>query len=97
MARNEFKAGAAKVNITPVLGVRINGDFITHYANYIHDDLFVRALVLENAGERMAFVVLDTCIIPEYLANEFKSLISVNTGIPFPNIQIGRASCRKRV
>lgn len=88
MARNEFKAGAAKVNITPVLGVRINGDFITHYANYIHDDLFVRALVLENAGERMAFVVLDTCIIPEYLANEFKSLISVNTGIPFPNILV---------
>lgn len=88
MANNVFKAGAAKVNITPGLGTRINGDFITHFAHYIHDELYVRSLVLESGDEKIAFVVLDTCIIPEFLATEFKEQISAETGIPFANILI---------
>lgn len=83
-----LRAGAAKINITPPLGTRINGDFITHFANYIHDDLFARALVLETEDQVIAFVVVDTCIIPQSFADETRKEISAATGIPAGNILI---------
>ena len=39
-----FKAGAARLDITPSLGTLINGDFLPHRATYIHDNLFVKAI-----------------------------------------------------
>ncbi len=83
-----LQAGAAKVNITPPLGTRINGDFITHFANYIHDDLFARALVLKTEDQVIAFVIVDTCIIPQSFADETRKLISTATGIPAGSILI---------
>ena len=81
-------AGAAKINITPPLGTRINGDFITHFANYIHDDLYARTLVLKTDGQTIAFVIVDTCIIPQSFADETRKLISEATGIPAYHILI---------
>ncbi|GAA4433705.1 hypothetical protein GCM10023091_07560 [Ravibacter arvi] len=86
MTTANFLAGAAKVNITPPLGTRINGDFITHFANYIHDDLFARALVLRSGETTVAFVVIDTCIIPKEFADQTRKLIEAATGIPFQQI-----------
>ncbi|ODS82269.1 MAG: hypothetical protein ABS46_09400 [Cytophagaceae bacterium SCN 52-12] len=83
-----LQAGAAKVNITPPLGTRINGDFITHFANYIHDDLFARALVLKTEEQAIAFVIVDTCIIPQSFADETRKLISSATGIPAGSILV---------
>ncbi len=83
-----LQAGAAKINITPPLGTRINGDFITHFANYIHDDLFARALVLKTGDQVIAFVIVDTCIIPQSFADDAKRQISEATGIPATSILI---------
>ena len=38
--KEPFRAGAAQVDITPMLGTRMNGDFISHYATSIHDPFF---------------------------------------------------------
>lgn len=88
MKNNTFHAGAARVKTTPPLGTRINGDFITHYANFIHDDLYSRALVLQNTGVRMALVVVDICVMPKEFLDEVKAMIASETGIPASNVLI---------
>src|SRR4051812_19540924 len=43
-----FRAGAASSNITPRLGVSINGYFNDRKAVHIHDELHARCLALDN-------------------------------------------------
>lgn len=88
MNKQQFQAGAANVNITPAPGTCINGDFVTHYATYIHDDLHARALVLEDAGTCIAIVVVDICAMPKDFLDTVKSDINRHTGIPAANILI---------
>jgi neutral ceramidase len=88
MSANIFKAGSSRVDITPPLGTRINGDFITHFATTIHDNLYARVLVLNTGSDYLAFVIVDTCIIPQEFADTTKHLISSRTGIPFEHILI---------
>src|ERR1700722_19517101 len=56
----EMKAGVAKVDITPPLGVHMWGYFdrLTG-AEGILDPLYARVLVLETAGQQLAYVDLD--------------------------------------
>jgi len=83
-----FKAGSAQVDITPVLGSRIGVDMFAHYARFIHDPLFAKALVLESGGCQIAMVVVDICIMPSDLLAEIKSAITERTGIPVDHIML---------
>ncbi len=62
-----FKAGAAKVDITPSLGTLINGDSLPHYARWIHDPLYAKALVMKSGDTMIAFVVVDIMAIKKNL------------------------------
>jgi hypothetical protein len=88
MPNQNLHAGAAKVDITPPLGTFINGDFITHYANNIHDPLYSKALVLHRAEITLALVVVDICIMPKDFLDEIKSDLQRDSGIPPTNILI---------
>lgn len=88
MTDQTFTAGAAKTDITPPLGTFINGDFITHYANNIHDPLYSKALVLQNENTIVALVVVDICIMPKDFLDEVKSDIQRELGIDPKNILI---------
>jgi neutral ceramidase len=88
MKNATFHAGAAMVKTTPPLGTRINGDFITHYANFIHDDLYSRALVLQKAQTRIALVVVDICVMPKDFLDEVKAMIADKTGISAQHVLI---------
>ncbi|WP_138476652.1 hypothetical protein [Dyadobacter bucti] len=88
MSTPPFCAGAAQVKTTPPLGTRINGDFVTHYANFIHDDLYAKALVLQNGEVTVAMVVVDICIMPKDFLDQTKVEIEKVTGIPFAHILI---------
>ncbi|KAA9353088.1 hypothetical protein F0P93_18100 [Larkinella humicola] len=83
-----FQAGAAQVDITPPLGTLINGDFITHYARYIHDPLYAKALVLQRNNTLVALVMVDICAMPKDLLDEVKQLIQNQTGIVPQNVLI---------
>ena len=85
---NSLFAGAAKADITPPLGTFINGDFVSHYAVYIHDNLYAKALVLENGKMTIAMVVVDICVMPKEFIDEVKSAITEQTGILFQHILI---------
>ena len=77
-----FRAGAATVNITPALGTRMNGGTAPVISTYVHDELHARALVLDNGTNRLAWVVVDNCLIDRPLFDQAKGLITDATGLP---------------
>jgi neutral ceramidase len=83
-----FKAGAAQVDVTPPLGTMINGDFVTHYAQRIHDNLFAKALVLQNEQTAIAIVVVDICAMQKDLIDRVKNKIAAALPVASSNILI---------
>lgn len=83
-----FSAGAAKVNITPPLGTLINGDFITHYARYVHDELYVKAIVLKDEKTELVMLVADICAMPKDFLDEVRAEIAKRTAINIDHILI---------
>jgi len=82
-ARAELSAGAHAEDITPPkLPVIVNGGFLEKMGTAIHDRLHARALVLDDGKTRVAFCVVDTCMIPRELIDAAKEESSRVTGIP---------------
>ena len=82
----QFRAGAATSNITPPLGVSINGGMQDRPALHIHDELHARCLVLDDGQTKLAIVVNDSCMIPREILDEAKRLASERTDIPTQNM-----------
>ncbi len=85
---NKTKAGASQVDITPPLGTLVNGDFITHYAVHVHDPLFAKALVIQDAHTTIAICVVDICAMSRLLLDEVKLKVFEQTGILPQNMMI---------
>lgn len=82
-----FRAGAAVRVITPDPLLPVSGGVgIPRPAHIQQGDLFVRALVLESNGTRVAFVSIDNLGWPAVLGDSARALIR---GIPPENILIG--------
>lgn len=79
-------AGAAKVKITPAIGTNVGVDFKTHYARFIHDDLFAKVLMLKDENTCMVIIVVDICIMSTELMDTIKHGIKEATGIEHRNI-----------
>ncbi len=58
-ANSAFKAGAAKIDVTPKVGCWLEGIPRAQPSNAIHDPLHARALVLEERGNRICLVSCD--------------------------------------
>ena len=83
-----FRAGAATSNITPRLGVSINGYFNDRIARHIHDELHARCLVLDDGRTRLALVVCDSCMIPREVTDAAKQAIQQRAGIATDHVLI---------
>ena len=84
-----FKAGAARLDVTPFLGTGIVGNYGTPPpAKNIHDPLYAKALVLDDGSTRVAFVVVDNLGIYAHVAQQAKELIATETGIPVDHVTI---------
>ncbi|OYZ31873.1 MAG: hypothetical protein B7Y24_08205 [Sphingobacteriales bacterium 16-39-50] len=82
-----FRAGASTANITPPLGSGIVGNFgIPPPANYVHDELHARSLVLDDGKTKLVFVVVDNVGIIREVFDEAKRLIFEETKIPAAQI-----------
>ncbi|MFO0906934.1 MAG: neutral/alkaline non-lysosomal ceramidase N-terminal domain-containing protein [Isosphaeraceae bacterium] len=84
----EFRAGAATTNISPWHGLSINGNMSDGKVAYVHDELHARALLLDDGKKRLAFVVVDSCMVPRDVVTEAKARIKSQTGIPAENVLI---------
>jgi len=83
-----FRAGAAKGNITPALGCEIVGGFNPFPSTHIHDDLWVRCLVLDDGTTRVAFAVCDLVGFTRHMSDAARRWIQEETGLPAGNILI---------
>jgi neutral ceramidase len=83
-AMRPARAGFGKVEIS----TRATGAGLIGYANRrsrsvaVHDSLFVRALVVEAAGRRIALCSVDLCCVNEDVVAAARELIADRTSIP---------------
>lgn len=78
----ELRAGAAAVQITPPLGIPLAGYYSARGADGVADDLFARALALDDGRTRVALVVCDLLSLPRETVEEARRLIEKQCGIP---------------
>jgi hypothetical protein len=84
-----FRAGAAAVDITPPeLPVRVAGSFLEKTGTEIRDRLHVRCLVLDDGRTKLAFAIVDTCMMPQALIEEAKRRASAECGIPIAHMLV---------
>ena len=76
-----FRAGAATSNITPPIGSPIVGGWNDPPSTNVHDELHVRALVLDDGATRLAIVLCDNVGIPRIVYDEAKRMIQEKTGL----------------
>lgn len=83
-----LRAGAATSNITPPLGTSIAGNMTERRATHVHDELHARCLVLDDGTTKLAFAVVDSCMIPKDLVDDAKAIVAERTGIPATHVLI---------
>ncbi len=84
-----FRVGASTSNITPLLGVKLDGGIMQiGPARHIHDDLFARCIVFDDGVTRLAFVVCDSTMIANDVVSEAKRLIAEATGMRGDHVMI---------
>ena len=85
-----MKVGAAKVDITPPLGMQLEGfEVRVEGARGIHDPLHARALVAEGAdGTTVALVVADLIQVDPRLQGLIADEVRELTGIPRERLQL---------
>lgn len=81
-----FRAGAAAMDISPWMGISINGNLSDHKGTNLHDALHARCVVLDDGKTRLAIVVADSCMIYREIFDEAKKLVHAQTGFVSENI-----------
>ena len=77
-----LKVGAAKVDITP------GKDALTSEFNKIRDNLYTRAIVVDNGLTSAALISIDNGMLNENIWRDVTKRINTETGIPVENIFI---------
>ena len=85
-----MKVGAARVDITPPLGMQLEGyEVRVDGASGVHDPLHARALVAEGAdGTTVALVVADLIQLDARLQGLIAAEVKAQTGIPREHLQL---------
>ncbi len=77
-----LQAGASRVNITPFVGGPMAGYSARDKGSEsIHDELYAKALVLDDGETSMALVTSDLLWISSDLAAEVRALVKASVGI----------------
>lgn len=76
-----MKAGFAQANVTPPLGMAMEGLGQPHGCESVHDDLFVRALYLAHAQQEVLILGYDLLFFERPDIERFKQAIRQRTGL----------------
>ncbi|MBW7991065.1 MAG: hypothetical protein FVQ84_13760 [Planctomycetes bacterium] len=83
-----LRAGSARVNITPPVGITLIGSY-GKPSDSILDDLYAKALVLSDGDTTLAIVSLDLLYSPlEDITGPVRDIITEKIGIPAENILV---------
>ncbi|NND97480.1 MAG: hypothetical protein HKN47_09160 [Pirellulaceae bacterium] len=78
----DFQAGAAKVDITPAMGVSLSGSISKNgVVTSVHDPLHARALVISDGKTKLAIVVVDQCMTAREVFDNAKLQVAAATDI----------------
>ena len=84
-----LKAGVANVNITPPVGVPMSGYAARKgLSQGVHDELYAKALVLDDDEQRIALVISDLLYLDEDFTESVRRLIEESTGISGQNVMV---------
>ena len=84
----EFKVGAAAVDITPPVGTPMAGYYAERLSKGVHDRLYSKAIVLEGDGRKAALVSLDLISTSKSMVEEARREVEKRTGIPGADVMI---------
>ncbi|QDT79809.1 Neutral/alkaline non-lysosomal ceramidase [Gimesia maris] len=85
----ELQAGATIVDVTPTkFPVLVNGSMTSRSVSTVKTKVNARAIVVADGEERLAIVVVDSCMLPRPLLDEVKKLAAQRTKIPADHILI---------
>ena len=87
-AQPALRAGAATMDITPAIGTVMNGGIGPVPSTHVHDELLARCLVLDDGTNRLAFIVLDNCLVDRAFFDDAKRRIQAATGIAPTNVSL---------
>lgn len=85
---NTLKAGFARVNVTPMMGVAIMGYYKPRQVKGVLDDLYINALALEAGGKQVLLMCIDHCGVKQHIMRPIREHISEVTGVPVEAIFI---------
>ncbi len=86
MKKRKLQAGVSEVEITPpAIGTFL---IASGLSTGVHDELFARALVLDNGQQRLAIVILDLVGLDFTLVEEMRTEIERQTGIPGSQVML---------
>jgi len=83
-----IKAGVARVNITPPVGVELcgYGFYLNRKSTGIRDELYSKALVLNDGVRRVAIVANDLIGVNKEMTETVRQMVTRETGIPRDHI-----------
>jgi len=84
----DFRIGVAATDITPPMGIPMAGYYHERGADGVLDPLFSKALIIEQDGERAAFVVLDIISVTRAITDQARAEIEKATGIKGDHVMI---------
>lgn len=87
----ELQGAMGIVNITPPVGGRLAGHFYEILSTGVHDSLWAKSMVLEQGGQKFAFVFCDLIGLTSQISDSARKIASEQTGIPVKNIMISAA------
>lgn len=85
---SELRLGVSQVIITPQLGTPLAGYYEPRGTTGVHDDIYSKAMVMEQDGVKAAIVICDLLSIPRQTVITARQLIEQQTGIPGANVMI---------
>ena len=85
---SQLRAGYARVNVTPMMGIRMRGYYRERLADGVLDELELSALAIENDGKQALLISIDNIAMMRECALAFKAHISETTGVPEDAIYI---------
>lgn len=84
--QRQLRAGIAAVDISPQPGISLAGHFHDRIASSVHDPLYARSLVLDDGDTKLAFVMVDNCLVQRPIFDAAKKQIFEQSGIAPENM-----------
>lgn len=85
---NGLRAGFGRVNVTPMMGIKMRGYFQTRLADGVLDELEINALALECGDNRAVLLSMDVCSIQTDMLLPIREHVARENRLPLEAVYI---------